>query len=301
MNEASVYTKRFGIFISIVLASMILITLSILLKTTIEKPYEKREYKNLAAVEITAGSVYIYDATRGEVIMERNATTPRPIASITKVMSSIVAYDIWPKDEIIEVSLPNFVPNEAGGSLVMLTEKWQLQNLLKLLLTKSSNEAADALVNHAAMKNIDFIALMNKKAKEMGLWQTRFSNASGLDLSLSEPGATSSAEDVAFMLDYAVDRYPELFETTVTKGYNAKSEAGTDYYVENTNKVADFLPGLIASKTGLTDLAGGNLAFALRMKDQSIVIVVVLGSTKEGRFADAEKITQALNMDLKEE
>jgi len=300
MNEVKIYKKRFSIFIGSVIALIILIILSqqsgILNNNIFGK---KKTFDNLAQTEITASSVYILDVDSGDVIYERNATLVRPLASITKIMTAIVALDLWSKDEIVEATLPFNSSESAPEGYKLLKEKWNLENLLKLMITKSSNEASDALVAYAQLNKLDFIELMNKKAKKIQLWKTKFSNASGLDLTEETPGATGTAEDVAYLMRFALKTVPDIFEPTRLRGYNVKSEAGTDYFVENTNKVANFLPGLIASKTGFTDLAGGNLVYALSMDDSKVVIVAILGSTKDERFRDAEKITQALIADYK--
>jgi D-alanyl-D-alanine carboxypeptidase len=304
MNDPFVYQKRFFSFISIVLFVLVLV-LIVGFFSSIKKAFFKERiiFTELSNVTIEAQSIYILDATSGEVILEKDATTVRPIASITKIMTALVALDIFKKEDIIPATLPNAIYKNGMVENILLSEKWSLDELVKLMLTKSSNEAAEALVEFARNQNVNFVELMNRKAKILALWNMTFSNSTGLDMSPSLPGALGTAEDIAFMFKYALDTYPEVFEPTTLKGYNTKSEQGTGYFVENTNQIAPYLQGLTASKTGYTHLAGGNLVFALDVMSQEgeshTVVVVLLGSTKEGRFFDAEKITQALVKDYK--
>lgn len=298
MNQPEIYKKRFAVFIGSVIAlAFVVIAINYNGLITQKLFTKKILFDTLAKAPITASSVYILDTATGNVILEKNATVERPLASITKVMTAIVALDLWPEAEILPANLPNVVNDGNNVASVMVKENWRLQNLIQLMLTKSSNEAAESIVQYASTKNINFVELMNQKAKQLQLWKTSFRNASGLDLTTGLAGAYSSAEDVSYLFQFALKTYPQIFEYSRSRGYNAQSEAGTSYFVENTNTVATFLPELIAAKTGFTDLAGGNLVFALKMHDGRTVIVSLLGSTKDGRFNDAERITQALRAD----
>ncbi len=303
MNDGLVYTKRFKYFLAVSGGIFGVLLVGIYFSSIKATFFEKKIVFNaLSQVTLEAKSVYILDTTRDEVIFEKNATEIKPIASITKIMTAIVALDLWQRGDILSATLPNAFYVDGMVQNILLEEKWSVNELVKLMLTKSSNEAGEAFRQFGTQNGINFIEKMNQKGRELGLWKAEFKNSTGLDINPKTAGAYATAEEVAFLLKYALKTYPDIFEPTRLKGYNTKSEEGTDYFIENTNQLAPYLKGLIASKTGYTELAGGNLVFALKVpfKDKTrMVIVALLGSTKEGRFRDAESITQALLIDYK--
>jgi D-alanyl-D-alanine carboxypeptidase len=123
---------------------------------------------------------------------------------------------------------------------------------------------------------------MNKKAEELNLNQTYFLNETGLDVSKETAGAFGSANDVVKIIKYALKTNQDLFEAT------------TNNLTINSNPYASTTTLLIASKTGLTDLAGGNLAIVFDAGFNHPIISVVLGSTEEGRFTDTQKLINAI-------
>jgi len=136
------------------------------------------------------------------------------------------------------------------------------------------------------------IEKMNEKVNELGLAQTYFLDEAGLDVSDTQSGAYGSAVDVAKMFAYALDTIPASLEaTTLTDTWF--DEGNESYPAINTNKIIGSIPGLIAGKTGYTDLAGGNLVVAFDAGLSEPIIVAVLGSTKSGRFTDVKKLVRA--------
>ena len=119
--------------------------------------------------------------------------------------------------------------------------------------------------------------------------QSYFLNSTGLDLSSSTAGAYGSALDVAHLVTLMLREYPDVFDATIK---NPKTQAGSGIGSESTTEPIWDIPGLIAAKTGYTELAGGNLAVAVDLGLNQPVIVVVLGSTHEGRFEDVRYLTQ---------
>ena len=174
---------------------------------------------------------------------------------------------------------------------------------MKLTLIESSNDgayaaasaagAADAGVSDPDLGLSHFLKLMNKKAGEIGLTQTYFLNETGLDQNTFLSGAYGSARDVAYLMIYAIKTHPEIFELTRYTTTESRSLSDLTHQVKNTNQSVNKIPALIASKTGFTDLAGGNLAVAFDAGFERPIIVVVLGSSQDGRFTDAEKLAWA--------
>jgi D-alanyl-D-alanine carboxypeptidase len=131
------------------------------------------------------------------------------------------------------------------------------------------------------------------RAKELGLTHTIFKNPTGLDLSPTEPGAVSSARDVALLLEYLITNYPDIVNGTTAEEARIYAENGVYYDIENTNNIVRDIDGIIASKTGYTDLAGGNLVIAFDVALGRTIVVVVLGSTYTGRFTDVQSLADA--------
>ena len=180
-------------------------------------------------------------------------------------------------------------------------ERWRLKDLIDATLTTSSNDGAYALASVFAVSTAGtdvsrervFIQKMNQKVKELGLTQTFFADEVGLDFNLGISGAYGSAHDMARLLEYVVLYRPTLMEATTRALLTTRSLDGITHNFENTNKFVETLPGVVASKTGFTDLAGGNLALVFEAGPARPFVVVILGSTAEERFSDAEQLISA--------
>ena len=133
---------------------------------------------------------------------------------------------------------------------------------------------------------------MNAKARKLGLAQTYYLNATGLDGSEQVSGGYGSARDVAFLLAYIIKNAPHAISATRYSSVAVVSSQAS-YTAKNTNSSLPQIPGLIASKTGFTTLAGGNLAVVFDAGFNHPIAVVVLGSTREGRFRDVQKLVAA--------
>ena len=131
-------------------------------------------------------------------------------------------------------------------------------------------------------------ALILLKAKELGLAQTFYLNATGLDVSDHLAGAYGSARDQAHLLATFYNNFADLLRCTTLPKATLKGPASV-----NTNLDVGKTIGIIGSKTGFTDLAGGNLAVVVDAGINHPVVIVVLGSTQSGRFTDVENLSQA--------
>ncbi len=132
---------------------------------------------------------------------------------------------------------------------------------------------------------------MNEKAEELGLKQTYFINETGLDNGALS-GGYGSAIDVSKLMEYLIENHSEILEATKYQEIEVDSLDKTHTAV-NTNFDVDQIPGLIASKTGYTSMAGGNLVIAFDASIGRPIVVVVLGSSIEGRFTDVSKLVEA--------
>ncbi|MEQ1561632.1 MAG: hypothetical protein ABL899_02850, partial [Nitrospira sp.] len=137
----------------------------------------------------------------------------------------------------------------------------------------------------------NFISKMNTRAQELDMKQTYFINESGLDVG-QVSGGNGSAIDVAKLMAYILKNHPKLLEATKYKEITIDS-ISKSHKIKNTNISVNEIPELIASKTGFTDMAGGNLVVAFDSSIGRPIIVVVLGSTEVGRFEDVKALVNA--------
>jgi len=172
------------------------------------------------------------------------------------------------------------------------------------LLVSSSNDAAYALAASVGTLLGDkdpasqFIRGMNIRAEELGLNTLNFRNTTGLDLSSTVPGATGSVRDVSFLMEYIITNYPEIVAPTQLSSILVYNNAGAYHLANNTNDIVLDIPNLIGSKTGYTELAGGNLTIAFDAGLNRPIIITVLGSTIEDRFTDVMTLVLATQNSL---
>jgi D-alanyl-D-alanine carboxypeptidase len=260
-------------------------------------------WEQLIQTEVRARAAYVLDVKTGEVLYEKNAEEVLPIASITKLMTSLLSYELLEETatgEIDERSL-----RQSGETGLRAGDRLTVKDLSSLSLISSSNDAAFALAASVgrllgeADPAAQFVAGMNIRAEEIGLATMEFKNPTGLDVSTNEPGAVGSAADVSELLAYILRNHPDLIESSQRTSARIFSESGDFVDIENTNRVLYAIPNLLASKTGYTDLAGGNLTIAFDAGFDRPVIVTVLGSTRQERFSDVLRLVSSINEDLK--
>lgn len=247
-----------------------------------------------AGVKISAASAYVYDVAQDKVLFEKNGETQWPLASITKVMTALVASEHLAKNAV--VSVPDTAVATYGESGIGTGARFSFADLLKVTLVASVNDAASALalaVTPTLEGQGTFVDAMNKKAEEIGLAQTYYLNETGLDEGPNVGGGYGSARDVALLYSYIFRTKPEIFDGTDELVTTIADENGLTYTYENTNQTVRSIPGLLGSKTGLTDLSGGNLAIAFDLDFGRPIVVVALGSTEDGRFRDVQALADA--------
>ena len=294
-------------FGSLGLFLIVLILLSLIVTGKFEKKeltneLTKIENKNpFDSIKINAKAAYVYDVRNQKVLFEKNSKERLPLASVTKVMTAVVASDIAPMDQIITIT-PEAIRAE-GDSGLSAGERWTLRNLLDFSLTSSSNDGAKAIAiglgahtttnpNVETAEN-DFINSMNLKASELGMLNTYFFNETGLDETNKKSGAYGSAEDMSKMFTYILRAHPNLLEATTHQKLNLYSEDNKLHTAINTDKIVALIPGIKGSKTGFTDIAGGNLVIAFDPELGRPIIISVLGSTMTERFNDVSKLVTA--------
>jgi D-alanyl-D-alanine carboxypeptidase len=262
---------------------------------------EAQKPNPFAQLELKAQAAYVLDIKSGKVIYDFNSEASLPLASLTKVMTAVTALESVPESTVITIDKDDLVLE--GDSGLFANERWKLQDLLSLTLIESSNDGAYAVsgavgkvvagVDDKAAGREAFVRLMNSTAQKLGMSQTFFTNPTGLDEGLNVAGAYGSAKDVATLMSTAVNKYPDLFRNTKYPSLKFESLSELSHTAINTNKGLNAIPIIVASKTGFTDLAGGNLAVVFNTGISQPIAVVVLHSTQSGRFEDVNKLVWA--------
>lgn len=234
---------------------------------------------------IEAKSACVYDVLKEDFVFEKNLQSQLPLASLTKLMTVVAAVENFPSSLFVEITKEAI--SQEGDSGFILGERWNLADLLRVMLVSSSNDAAfaiaDSLKEDGSVDDSYFIKLMNRKAAELGLLQTYFLSATGLDLTETLAGAYGSCEDVVKLMNYIIGAHREIIDATAE---NSISLNGRDF--KNTNMLLDKLPVYFGGKTGFSDLSGGNLVVVLDKGFGHSFIIAVLGSSYDGRFKDVE-------------
>jgi D-alanyl-D-alanine carboxypeptidase len=236
----------------------------------------------LAAAPQVGGRAYLVEnATTGDVVLAKNARRRVPIASITKLMTVLVALEHARLDDVVTVSGSAAA---RGESSIFLSpgERLTVRELAQAALIQSANDAAAALADHVGGGNRSaFVSLMNAKAQALGLRDTRFANPDGLDA----PGHYSSARDVTTLARVAM-RSPAIramvrtTETTISGGRRLRT----------WNDLLDTFPGLLGVKTGHTSGAGWSQVAAARGPG-FVVYATLLGEpTRTGRNDDLTRL-----------
>ncbi len=266
-------------------------------------------------VPLASRAAYVLDAKTGRELWSSNGDAQLPLASLTKIMMAVTALSLVPESFVVTIN-PTFLEAE-GDSGLYGNEQWRLKDLLDLTLLESSNDGANAIAATAGQVAVasgqvagvadslegksfgydrareQFVTAMNEQAHRLGLAQTYFVNPTGLDENADFSGGYGSARDVAVLFSHALHAHPTLFEATRYEVREFTSLSSLKHKVKNTNTTTSKIPSLLASKTGFTDLAGGNLVIAFDAGVNHPIVIVVLGSTEKGRFADAEKLVWA--------
>jgi D-alanyl-D-alanine carboxypeptidase (penicillin-binding protein 5/6) len=219
-------------------------------------------------------AAYLVDLDTRMVMWSRDPESMRAPASLTKLMTAMVAVDYAGSlDRVVTVTSAStqIVPSVMGLSP---GEKLTLRELVDGLFLDSGNDAAEAIAQGIVPRD-QFIRQMNAKAGAIGLTATHFTNPSGLDA----PGHVMSAHDIAHVAAYLDQYYPQLAEIAATKDVAIPATATHKaFYPHNLNRLVGTYPGATGLKTGLTENAGGCM-LATATRDGRHLVAVVLNAT----------------------
>lgn len=229
--------------------------------------------------EINAKAAIVTDMATGRVLFEKDAYSPVPMASTTKIMTAIIAIEAGKLDEEVTVS-----KNAAKtlGSVINLQpgEKLTLEQLLYGLMLNSGNDAAVAIAEHIGGTVEQFLEMMNEKARILGARNTNFKSPHGLDLD----GHYSTPFDLALITRYAMEH------PTFSRIVSAKQITIPGRNLYNTNEMLEIYPGADGVKTGYTGKAGRCLVTSAIKKGTRLVSVVLNSPSRYARAQSSVKI-----------
>ncbi len=237
-------------------------------------------------LDIKAKSAFLIEPFSGTVLYEDNADEVLPPASITKIMSLVLIMEAIDRGDLTLETVITASDHACsmGGSQIWLEpgESMTVDDLLKAVVIASANDATVALGEAVAGSEEGFVALMNSRAKELGMTNTHFVNCSGLDAE----GHVSTARDVGLMSC-------ELIKHPLIKNYSTvwmDTLRGGESELVNTNKLVRFYEGTTGLKTGTTSGAGYCLSATAQRDGMELVAVIMGGDTSDDRFSGAKKL-----------
>ncbi len=231
---------------------------------------------------VNAKNYILIDQKSASVITSKDEHVSVPIASMTKLMTSVLAIENSKLDDFATVS-KNAVMTNGSKINLFIDEKITIESLLNALLINSSNDSAITLAEHISGTEEKFVELMNTKANFLNMNDTHFLDPAGLN-----DEGKSSASDIATLLSYAL-RFDTIKNIIKTSEKDIMSVDGTSHHLVNSNRLVKdemFFSGIIGGKTGFTPSAGHSLVSAAE-RDNHILISVIINTYSSDVSASA--------------
>ena len=255
--------------------------------------------KSFSEIKVDVDTLILQDHHSGEVLLEINADASIYPASMTKIMTAIVTFDLLKKgetslDEMILISERAWRMSQSGYSsmFIMLNDLVSVEDLLKGIIIVSGNDACVALAEGLSGTEKDFVILMNEKADEIGLENTHFSNSSGI----SDPNNYSTVRDILKMSRYMIKNYPEYYSYFKDTSFTWDRTGGDPITQGNRNPLLYKDIGADGIKTGFLTVEKYSLAASVKRKERRVTVVGSGYKTKNSRSRESAKI---LNWGLK--
>ena len=243
--------------------------------------------------DIKARTVILQDYLSGEILYEKNADLIIFPASMTKIMTTIVAFELLTKGELrledkFFVSENAWRLSEAGYSsmFIMVGDEISVENLLKGIIVSSGNDACIALAEGIAGTEGEFALMMTSKAKEIGMENTNFSNSSGIN----SPNNLSTVRDILIMSDYLIRNYPDYYEYFKEKEFTWDRTGGDPITQGNRNPLLYKNIGVDGIKTGFLSYEKYSLASSMLRNDRRLIAVASGFETKNTRSKESAKL-----------
>ena len=246
-----------------------------------------------ANFDIKARTVILQDFLSGKILYEKDADRIIFPASMTKIMTSIIAFDLLKKNEIslddkFMVSENAWRLSEAGYSsmFIMIGDEISVENLLKGIIISSGNDACIALAEGIAGSEEEFAILMNEKAAELGMSNTNFSNSSGIN----SPDNVSTVRDILIMSNYLINNYPEYYKYFKETEFTWDRTGGDPIKQGNRNPLLYKNIGVDGIKTGYLAYEKYSLASSIKKNNRRLIAVASGFETKNDRSKQSLKL-----------
>lgn len=224
---------------------------------------------NVKAIDISATSAILMDTDNNIIIYQKDIHNVRSVASISKIMTAVLAVESGKMDD--EIVVDDVISSAYGSSVyIQKGEELTLRDLVYGLMLRSGNDAALVIAKYIGGNVDHFVEMMNNKASEIGMKNTTFNNPHGLD---ANKGNYSTAYDMALLTSYAM-KLDEYKKITGTKSYTLKTNKNT-YVWKNKNKLLKLYKYTTGGKTGFTDIARRTLV-TTASKDGINLVAVTL-------------------------
>ena len=257
------------------------------------------QQKIYSEIEIDARYAILQDHHSGKILYEKDADTQIYPASLTKIMTTIVAFDLLKKgetslDEMITISEKAWRLSQSGYSsmFIMLNDEVSVEDLLKGIIIVSGNDACVALAEGLSGSEEDFVVLMNEKATEIGLENSNFNNSSGIN----DVNNYSTVRDVLKMSRYMIKNYPEYYSYFKETSFTWDRTGGDPITQGNRNPLLYKNIGADGIKTGFLTVEQYSLAASVKVGERRVTSVASGFKTKNSRSRESTKI---LNWGLK--
>ena len=255
--------------------------------------------KTYSQIEIDARYIILQDHYSGQILYEQDADSKIYPASMTKIMTAIVAFDLLKKgetslDEMITISENAWRLSQSGYSsmFIMLNDQVTIEDLLKGIIIVSGNDACVALAEGLSGTEKDFVILMNEKAEEIGLENTHFNNSSGIN----DVDNYSTVRDILKMSTYMIKKYPEYYSYFKDTSFTWDRTGGDPITQGNRNPLLYKNIGADGIKTGFLTVEQYSLASSIKVGARRITAVASGFKTKNSRSRESLKM---LNWGLK--
>ena len=243
--------------------------------------------------EIDASYVILQDHLSGEILYEKDADTKIYPASMTKIMTSLVVFDLLKKgetslDEKITISEKAWRMSQSGYSsmFIMLNDQVSVEDLLKGIIIVSGNDACVAIAEGLSGTEEDFVLLMNEKSEEIGLENTNWGNSSGIN----DVNNYSTVRDILKLSRYMIINYPEYYSYFKDTTFTWDRTGGDPITQGNRNPLLYKNIGADGIKTGFLTVEKYSLAASMKVGERRITVVSSGFKTKNSRSRESIKI-----------
>ena len=242
---------------------------------------------------VQARTGILIDYHSNEILYEMEADKQIYPASMTKIMTAIVAFDLLKKNKLsledkFTISENAWRLSQSGYSsmFIMINDQVSVENLLKGIIIASGNDACIALAEGIAGSESNFADMMNEKAGEIGMSSTNFTNSSGIN----DPDNISTVRDIALMSKYLIKNYPAYYELFAEKTFTWDRTGGDPIKQGNRNPLLYKNVGVDGVKTGYLAVEKYSLASSMKKKERRVIAVVSGFDTKNLRSSESLKL-----------